>query len=257
MTVLQDRLAIQPRQRLHKPLHLAVSRRLPSRHRHALPPIRHKRRARAVEPGRDAAQRSAAAERERKTVRVNEFITVSELAQQLAIPATQIVGFAFKTLGLMVTINQRLDFDQIELIAGEFGFLAGSIGVAAAPLHAEAYPALVAAAERALHRLARAGGDGAESALDPAAEPSHPPLEVERFVGRADQVRTLVRMLDDASLGRGQVAVVHGEIGVGVSPGHARRGGRLEGVGALEIVHGLIIADRTGSPIVARPDAGA
>ncbi|MBU6365866.1 MAG: translation initiation factor IF-2 [Gemmatimonadetes bacterium] len=70
------------------------------------------------------AQRVAAAERERKTVRVNEFITVSELAQILGIPATQIVGFAFKTLGLMVTINQRLDFDQIDLIAGEFGFQA-------------------------------------------------------------------------------------------------------------------------------------
>src|SRR6185369_5711416 len=36
----------------------------------------------------------------------------------------QIVGFAFKNLGLMITINQRLDFDQIELIAGEFGFQA-------------------------------------------------------------------------------------------------------------------------------------
>ena len=70
------------------------------------------------------AQRVAAAERERKMVRVNEFITVSELAQTLGISATQIVGFAFKTLGLMVTINQRLDFDQIELIAGEFGFQA-------------------------------------------------------------------------------------------------------------------------------------
>jgi translation initiation factor IF-2 len=68
------------------------------------------------------AQRAEAAEREKKTVRVNEFITVSELAQILGISATQIVGFAFKTLGLMVTINQRLDFDQIELIASEFGF---------------------------------------------------------------------------------------------------------------------------------------
>ncbi len=68
------------------------------------------------------AQRAEAAEREKKTVRVNEFITVSELAQILSVSATQIVGFAFKTLGLMVTINQRLDFDQIELIASEFGF---------------------------------------------------------------------------------------------------------------------------------------
>src|SRR5213075_3578743 len=57
-------------------------------------------------------------------IRVNEFITVSELAQILKLPATEIVGFAFKNMGLMVTINQRLDFDQIELIAGEFGFQA-------------------------------------------------------------------------------------------------------------------------------------
>jgi translation initiation factor IF-2 len=68
------------------------------------------------------ATRLAAQERERKTVRVNEYITVSELAGILKVPATQIVAFAFKNLGLMVTINQRLDFDQIELIAGEFGF---------------------------------------------------------------------------------------------------------------------------------------
>ena len=70
------------------------------------------------------AEQLEAAEREKRTVRVNEFITVSELAQTLKISATEIVGFAFKNLGLMVTINQRLDFDQIELIAGEFGFQA-------------------------------------------------------------------------------------------------------------------------------------
>ena len=40
----------------------------------------------------------------------------------MKIPATQIVQFAFKELGLMVTVNQRLDFDQIELIASAFGF---------------------------------------------------------------------------------------------------------------------------------------
>ncbi len=70
------------------------------------------------------AQRVADAEREKRLVRVNEFITVSELAQILKVPATEIVAFAFKNLGLMITINQRLDFDQIELIAGEFGFQA-------------------------------------------------------------------------------------------------------------------------------------
>ncbi|MEO6331786.1 MAG: translation initiation factor IF-2, partial [Gemmatimonadaceae bacterium] len=70
------------------------------------------------------AQRSAEQEREKKTVRVNEFISVSELADILKIPPTQIVGFALKNLGFMVTINQRLDFDQIELISSEFGFRA-------------------------------------------------------------------------------------------------------------------------------------
>jgi translation initiation factor IF-2 len=40
------------------------------------------------------------------------------------VPPTQIVTFAFKELGQMVTINQRLDFDMIELIASAFGFQA-------------------------------------------------------------------------------------------------------------------------------------
>jgi translation initiation factor IF-2 len=61
-------------------------------------------------------------EREKSRIRVNEFISVSELADLMKVPATQIVQLAFKGLGLMVTVNQRLDFDQIELIASEFGF---------------------------------------------------------------------------------------------------------------------------------------
>jgi len=63
-------------------------------------------------------------EREKTLVRVTEFITVSELANTLKVPPTQIVTFAFKELGQMVTINQRLDFDMIELIASAFGFQA-------------------------------------------------------------------------------------------------------------------------------------
>src|SRR5438445_526817 len=63
-------------------------------------------------------------EREKTLVRVTEFITVSELANTLKIPAKDIVTFAFKELGQMVTINQRLDFDMIELIASAFGFQA-------------------------------------------------------------------------------------------------------------------------------------
>jgi translation initiation factor IF-2 len=63
-------------------------------------------------------------EREKTLVRVTEFITVSELANILKVPAKEIVSFAFKELGQMVTINQRLDFDMIELIGSAFGFQA-------------------------------------------------------------------------------------------------------------------------------------
>jgi translation initiation factor IF-2 len=63
-------------------------------------------------------------EREKTLVRVTEFITVSELANILKVPAKEIVSFAFKEIGQMVTINQRLDFDMIELIASAFGFQA-------------------------------------------------------------------------------------------------------------------------------------
>ena len=75
---------------------------------------------RDVQAGRLAEER----EREKTIIRVNEFISVSELATAMKVPATQIVQFAFKELGLMVTVNQRLDFDQIELIASAFGFQA-------------------------------------------------------------------------------------------------------------------------------------
>jgi translation initiation factor IF-2 len=70
------------------------------------------------------AERQRRAAEEATTVRVNEFLTVAELAQVIDVPATQIVASAFKNLGLMVTINQRLDFDQIEMLLDEFGFRA-------------------------------------------------------------------------------------------------------------------------------------
>src|SRR5881397_3130518 len=84
-------------------------------------------------------------EREKTLVRVTEFITVSELANILKVPAKEIVAFAFKELGQMVTINQRLDFDMIELIASAFGFQAlreAEYVVAEAPDTAEAAESL-------------------------------------------------------------------------------------------------------------------
>jgi translation initiation factor IF-2 len=61
-------------------------------------------------------------EREARTVRVNEFLTVAELAELMDVSSTEIIGSAFKNLGLLVTINQRLDFDGIEMLLDEFGF---------------------------------------------------------------------------------------------------------------------------------------
>jgi translation initiation factor IF-2 len=55
-------------------------------------------------------------------VRVNEFLTIAELSDLINATPQEIITSAFKNLGLMVTINQRLDFDQIELICHEFGF---------------------------------------------------------------------------------------------------------------------------------------
>jgi translation initiation factor IF-2 len=76
-------------------------------------------------------------EKEKTRIRVNEFVSVSELAGAMKVPATQIVQFAFKELGLMVTVNQRLDFDQIELIASAFGFEAVREDEYAAALESE------------------------------------------------------------------------------------------------------------------------
>ncbi len=79
--------------------------------------------AAAVREEREAEKQRVAAE-EAQTVRVNEFLTVAELADLIDHSPTEIIGSAFKNLGLMVTINQRLDFDQIELLLEEFGFRA-------------------------------------------------------------------------------------------------------------------------------------
>jgi len=86
-----------------------------------------KRRHRREEPsGRQEreAERVRLAAEEAVTIRVNEFLTIAELAELIGRSPTEIITSAFKNLGLMVTINQRLDFDQIELLLEEFGYRA-------------------------------------------------------------------------------------------------------------------------------------
>ena len=84
---------------------------------------RHRREEAPSRLEREAERERLAAE-EAQTVRVNEFLTVAELAELIGRSPTEIISSAFKNLGLMVTINQRLDFDQIELLLDEFGYRA-------------------------------------------------------------------------------------------------------------------------------------
>jgi len=60
-------------------------------------------------------------ELEVKIVKVPEFLTVDELSKMMKLPAQDII-MKCMDLGLMVTINQRLDMEIITLIADEFGF---------------------------------------------------------------------------------------------------------------------------------------
>jgi translation initiation factor IF-2 len=56
-----------------------------------------------------------------KILHVAEFVSVSDLASQMDIPASQIIS-ACMSLGIFVGINQRLDAEVIEVITGEFGY---------------------------------------------------------------------------------------------------------------------------------------
>ena len=58
---------------------------------------------------------------EQKTIKVTEFIAVNELANLMKVPVSDVISKCI-SLGLMVSINQRLDVETITLIADDFGF---------------------------------------------------------------------------------------------------------------------------------------
>ena len=60
-------------------------------------------------------------EMERSTLKVTEFVTVSELATMMNVPPTEVI-MACMNLGLMVSINQRLDAEALVVVAEEFGY---------------------------------------------------------------------------------------------------------------------------------------
>ena len=75
---------------------------------------------------RDAAlerlnEERAEERKESKTLKLTEFVTVSELASMMDISVNQVIG-TLMSVGIMVSINQRLDAETINLVAEEFGF---------------------------------------------------------------------------------------------------------------------------------------
>ena len=63
----------------------------------------------------------AMAELEEKTLKLTEFVTVSELASMMNIQPTQVISVCM-SLGIFASINQRLDAETIQIVADEFGF---------------------------------------------------------------------------------------------------------------------------------------
>ncbi len=75
---------------------------------------------------RDAVQQKMQAEleqeeKEKSILKLTEFVTVAELATMMGISVTEVIS-ACMSLGLFVSINQRLDAETINLVADEFGF---------------------------------------------------------------------------------------------------------------------------------------
>ncbi len=67
-------------------------------------------------------------EMERKVLKVTEFVTVSELATMMNVSAMEVIS-ACMNLGLMVSINQRLDAEALVVVAEEFGFTTEFVSV--------------------------------------------------------------------------------------------------------------------------------
>ena len=66
----------------------------------------------------DAQERSEA---ESRTLKLTEFVTVSDLASMMDVPVTQVIATCM-SIGLMVSINMRLDAETIDMVAEEFGY---------------------------------------------------------------------------------------------------------------------------------------
>ena len=81
---------------------------------------KHRKSKREVRREQDALD-EVRAEEESKIIKVTEFVTVNELATMMDVQVTQIISSCMM-LGIMVTMNQRLDAETLSIVADEFGF---------------------------------------------------------------------------------------------------------------------------------------
>ena len=73
----------------------------------------------AIRQGMEEQLENQAAES--KVLKLTEFVTANELATMMNVPVTQVIGTCMQ-IGIMVSINQRMDAETINLVADEFGF---------------------------------------------------------------------------------------------------------------------------------------
>ncbi|MBQ2540990.1 MAG: translation initiation factor IF-2 [Paludibacteraceae bacterium] len=81
---------------------------------------KHKRERREMEREKMELERMEQQEQS-KVLKLTEFVTANDLANMMNVPVTKIIGTCM-SLGLFVSINQRLDAETINLVAEEFGF---------------------------------------------------------------------------------------------------------------------------------------
>ncbi len=79
------------------------------------------KRRKAMKRAEAEAQAAEVREREKTILRVTEFVTVAELANFMNVEVSEVISKCI-SLGMMVSINQRLDKDNIVVIADDFGF---------------------------------------------------------------------------------------------------------------------------------------
>lgn len=79
------------------------------------------RREKRAEVRAQNLERLSAEERESKILKLTEFVTANELANMMGVPVNQVIATCM-SIGMMISINQRMDAETINIVADEFGF---------------------------------------------------------------------------------------------------------------------------------------